>query len=42
MRMGEISGEEWTWRVAGLGIKVKQSIVRLWVGLHSEATGRKV
>ena len=42
MRMGEHSGEEWTRRVAGLGFKVKQGIVKLWAGLHSEATGRKV
>ena len=42
MRMGENSGGEWTRRAAGLGFKVKHGIVRLWVGLHSEATGRYV
>ena len=32
--MGENSGEEWTRSVAVLGFRVKQGIVRLWVGLH--------
>ena len=40
VKMCENSGEER--RVVGLGFKAKKGLVRLWVGLHSKATGRKV